>query len=462
MQFVSPTQINFQVPRWPAISLFIMIPREFTLEVITPEGTSDPVKVRWDHSVGLFTVDGSGCGQAAALNVMADGRRVLNSTAESVSPGEYVSLFGTGLDATYFADFPKDAEAAPDIPVYAGVTSSRARFGYPEFAPIAQGRLTYSGRAPRLVGIDQYDFQVPEDAPEGCAVPFRIAGSQTARSQPVTLSVRRGGGQCQDQPVSRSGILRWVWRETFAPETPSPSRSAHLSARFYQGAANLVPPVSQTTADDVFGEMAPVPTACPGASAATIDLGPATYRNPRGEASVAAFRNGGYDISVPTATNQAGTHSVTFPGVGNVDGLTANVTIPNPMRFTSLAPGMTIPSSRAFVVTWEDAPPNARIYMRMIARYGYFNFNAVIAQAFVDPPSLTIPRIDIGGRFERFPLQNSEDVTIEIMVISINADGQKFSAPFLDKGGIFEWVQTYTFQGLKIRPNSDSGPPQAP
>ena len=69
-------------------------------------------------------------------------------------------------------------------------------------------RATYIGKEPGLVGVDQLRFQIPPDAPEGCAVPFRVLAGPIA-SQPVPLSIHTGRGTCVPAPVSLADI-EWV------------------------------------------------------------------------------------------------------------------------------------------------------------------------------------------------------------------------------------------------------------
>jgi hypothetical protein len=60
----------------------------FAPRTATPDG--------WEAG-GLFTANASGCGQGAVLNVAADGSTSVNSAANSASPGQWISLFGTGI-----------------------------------------------------------------------------------------------------------------------------------------------------------------------------------------------------------------------------------------------------------------------------------------------------------------------------------------------------------------------------
>jgi len=107
--YVSPTQINLQMPA------------EGSIVVSTPAGTSSPFDPytatpnTW-YAGGIFSMDGSGCGQGAVLNIGADGELSVNSPINSASPGNWIAIYGTGL-----AEFlsPPIGVAAPSDPVIA-------------------------------------------------------------------------------------------------------------------------------------------------------------------------------------------------------------------------------------------------------------------------------------------------------------------------------------------------------
>ena len=140
--FVASNQINFQIPanvqRPNSAGQF------FTANVVvrTPSGDSNPAIVTLQFAnFGLFSLDGSGCGRAAALNVASDGTVSLNSPDSSASPGQFVTLFGTGASTP-----PLD------------------ELGYPYFflneTTTNLQPATYLGPAPGLVGVDQVNIQL--------------------------------------------------------------------------------------------------------------------------------------------------------------------------------------------------------------------------------------------------------------------------------------------------------------
>jgi uncharacterized protein (TIGR03437 family) len=162
--YVSPGQINFQAP----IPLDFLNPLQ--LVVVTAAGVSDPAPVSGAFAVvGIFTQDDSGCGPGAVQNVNPDGSVTLNTQSRSASPGDWISLFGTGLGYVYRA--PPDGSAATTNPLSFTPNGVGVNFGLTGFSREATdgfglSSAGYSGRAPGLVGVDQVNIRIPNDAPE--------------------------------------------------------------------------------------------------------------------------------------------------------------------------------------------------------------------------------------------------------------------------------------------------------
>jgi len=193
--YVSTTQINFQVPFGSAHAP--------SVTVSTGAGTSDPYPLGGEAAPGLFTQDASGCGPAAALNVGTDGTLSLNSAQNSVSPGQFIAAYGTGLGA-YVYLIP-DGTPAPASPLVRSTNGADLAFEfviYPLTPPF--GPELWEGLAPGLIGVDQYNRLVPDAVREGCAVPVLLS-SAYGNGRPVTISIRKGGGSCVDPPPAGYG-----------------------------------------------------------------------------------------------------------------------------------------------------------------------------------------------------------------------------------------------------------------
>lgn len=127
---------------------------------------------------GLFTVDASGKGQAAALN--QDG--TLNARTAAARAGDVVVLFGTGEGQTLPAGVDgglTGAETArPVLPVRVTVGGK-------------EGQVLYAGGAPGLVaGVFQVNVRIPADAETGDAVPVVLRVGENASANGVSLAIR--------------------------------------------------------------------------------------------------------------------------------------------------------------------------------------------------------------------------------------------------------------------------------
>jgi uncharacterized protein (TIGR03437 family) len=138
---------------------------------------SAPVTVALSPAApGIFTANGSGQGQAAALNQ----DNSFNSPSNPAAPGTIVTFYATGVGptspcvdgATYQSNFPMLT-----LPVIVGVGSSGAQ-------------VVYSGQAPDLVsGVAQFNVVIPSDAPSGVlSLTLIVGGVYSAPG--VTIAVK--------------------------------------------------------------------------------------------------------------------------------------------------------------------------------------------------------------------------------------------------------------------------------
>ncbi len=181
--WVSPDQINFQCPdRTSGQRMSITVER--TGQV------SAPVEVTEQFATpGIFSMDSSGKGQGAILIANTDKiamRTTVGIPSRPAIPGDYISIFGTGLGPIR-------------APVAAGVRSP-AGDGSRVTAPVGvtiggmAAQVTYAGLAPGWVGLYQVNARVPSNIGFGDAVPVVIQvtdpGGQVVSSNTVTISVQ--------------------------------------------------------------------------------------------------------------------------------------------------------------------------------------------------------------------------------------------------------------------------------
>jgi uncharacterized protein (TIGR03437 family) len=179
LYYVSPGQINFQVP-------YFTISRPTATNLTVTEGTfSTSVTVTvTPYAPGLYTTNSQGSGQAAAI---------IAGTASIVAPtgafagsrpaqkGEFISLYCTGLGAV--SNRPPLGSPSPSAPLATTTATPTVTVGSVD-APVK-----FSGLAPGYVGLYQVNIQVPDAAPSGDAVPVILSiGGATANT--VTIAVQ--------------------------------------------------------------------------------------------------------------------------------------------------------------------------------------------------------------------------------------------------------------------------------
>jgi uncharacterized protein (TIGR03437 family) len=160
LSYASPAQINAVIPD-DASGLAKLMVRN--------GAGSHTVNVFVEAAVpAIFTLDGSGTGAAAAIN--ATNNRVVGS-GNALHAGDYVELYATGL----------------------GATKSRGGLDYANLSPTVTiaGQdcpVTYAGRAPGYVGLDQINCIVP--AGLGANATAQVIVTSGARASNVaTLAV---------------------------------------------------------------------------------------------------------------------------------------------------------------------------------------------------------------------------------------------------------------------------------
>lgn len=160
--YVSPSQINFQVPA--------AIPFGGLQEIRVSSVSTGQVLASWMFQIeavspALFTVDGSGLGQVAALN--QDGS--VNNGSHPAKAGSYITLYGTGQGAVN--GMPPDGAAPQGIIATPEVPQVFINSGF-----VDPGDVQFSGLAPGFAGLWQINVKVPSNVPPGDVPVFIIYG----------------------------------------------------------------------------------------------------------------------------------------------------------------------------------------------------------------------------------------------------------------------------------------------
>jgi uncharacterized protein (TIGR03437 family) len=182
--------------------LTIQVPYEVTTgtgkHVVVNNGTSANATVKINPTApGIFTADGSGTGQAAALNYNATtGAYTLNSTTTPAKIGDTVILYLTG-EGNYNASLLTGA-----IVTNTGFIIPATLSPLPQVSPLptvtiggadASAGVSYAGpMVGAMLGLLQINVTVPTGSATGAAVPISVSigGVSTQVNQPnVTLSI---------------------------------------------------------------------------------------------------------------------------------------------------------------------------------------------------------------------------------------------------------------------------------
>jgi adhesin/invasin len=167
--YVSPTQINFQVP--------LGISGNTAQVVVATNGILGPavtVNVAGE-APGIFTVAETGKG--AILNQNS----TLNSEGNPAQAGSVIQIFATGLGAVSPA--VPAGQPAPVTPLSETVTTPVVQIGG------IPAEITYSGLAPGTVGVHQVNARIPEGVTANASVSVLIRMGSVASNE-VSIAVQ--------------------------------------------------------------------------------------------------------------------------------------------------------------------------------------------------------------------------------------------------------------------------------
>ena len=440
--YVSPGQINFQVP-----SDVQTYGPPSPVIVTTAVGASDPAFVDgYSAALGIFTQNGTGCGAGAIQNIGSDGSVVLNTPRHSASPGSYITIYGTGLGAVYRA--VPDGQPAPYDPLARRIGSANVAVGLDGFQHWVYD-WRFSGRAPGQVGLDQVNVVLPNDAPEGCAVPLRLLGGSTS-SQSVTLSIRRGGGVCEDAAPARFGKLQWKKTITTSPATPAGFIEETFAASFAAAPENqIVPPYEQFIGGCRTAGFSAMDPHCGDTGLSPLDAGQLTLQGAAGgPITLLPTSSGSYATTLPADSVQTGTLKVAGVGGSGVGGFEASLSIPPPIQITStLPPGTHIGITTPLRVTWTNGSPDAIVRMQVISNLPRYYSGGYECAALATDGQITLN--PTGSNPALLPIQPSDNV--EVVLIVSPRTPKTVSASGLTRDATYEWSYEYHFKGLIIR-----------
>ena len=179
--FVSPGQINFQVP-WELLGQ-----TQASITVTSNGVMSDPQTINLaPFHPGIFATNATGTGQgtiliAATGEVAAPSGSIPGRAARPVTRGDFISIFCTGLGTV--TNQPATGAPASANPLSMTPATPSVTIGG------APATMSFSGLSPGFVGLNQVNVQVPGNAPTGDAVEVVLTiGGVTSNT--VTIAVQ--------------------------------------------------------------------------------------------------------------------------------------------------------------------------------------------------------------------------------------------------------------------------------
>lgn len=458
--FVSPNQINFQVP-YLDLNTFSTDPvwggpRPIQLVVTTSAGASDPYPLSSPAGPGLFSIDGTGCGQAAVLKVTADGSTSVNSSSNSASPGDFISIYATGLGAV---DNPPPNGQPPDAthPGRAVACCGLLIGGKSVFSP-------YPPLAPGLVGVFQINARLPLDTPEGCAIPLVIntgVNFYGTNSQDLSIAVHKGAGPCVDppKPPSSFGILEW--RKTQASGfDPDPSGEWFTATFLDPPDPRFSPPPFPAPAPVQCAcrtLLAPLGRSCPQFQSRPLDAGSITVQPAAVDRmNVPRTSSLAYQTPLANGTLRAGTFSAAGSGGLDVGPFQSSLVFPTWPPFTlqtTFPPDTNIPLLQPLTIQWTGGRPNDIVRLQLTATR---ELATCECSAPASAGSLTLrtmqPVLLANGKIAQGLFQHPSIVAeLTVTMQSDDAEPNAFTAAGLGLGGRHRWVYEYRFGQLTVR-----------
>lgn len=451
--FVSPSQINFQAP----FGIDSSMPE---IVVTTPYGASDPVRVRLAYDApGIFALGARGCGHGAILNVAEDGGVTINTPDRSAAPGDFISVFASGFGPVSFPPPSGSPSASTPLAVLQSVPVGQLGS---ELSPVVVP-VQFAGLAPGIVGVDQINLKLPDDAPEGCAIPLWLLGASSG-TQPVTLSIRKGRGKCQDPSVARTAHLTWMRTYTAGPGASTATVEETFSAAFREGAASWLGPTSAPTIGRwrSFGTGGSRPR-CGGYAGSNIDAGTLVLRTgtlasqtlvPL-KSPTAEFV---YSQILPPGSIRPGRLSVVGEGSSVVGPFNSELDLPGPIEITTnLTAGTIIDSRQPFRLSWINGRPGDLVNVRLLSGIPLGQSDTVYSgleyYAPAEEGSVTLDPIELLSGRSALPLTPSDSFTV--IVRYFPSTPVKFAAAGLTLGGEHRWVYEFRFLGLRLRSTND-------
>jgi uncharacterized protein (TIGR03437 family) len=342
--YTSPTQIDAVLPAGTPIG-------NGTLTVTYNGTASAPAPIQVVPSA--LGIDNYNGGTGVITDAVS---YALLTPTSSAQPGEFVTLWGTGLGAD-----PNDSDVAYTSTPHPVSANLQIYVG-----GVQATNITYQG-ATVYPGVDIVVFTIPQGAPTGCYVPV-VGVVNNVVSNTVTIPIAAGGGACSDPAFGTSG-----------------NQISTLNGQSTVNRANLIvaqatSAAGQTTdgAEAIFQQVTGAGTSYSGGSVISLggcilnqgssssttttglNAGTITLTGPSGgpiTLTAAPSVVGTYSAALPSGTipNSGGTFTFNGSGAtGGVGPFSASVSFSNPLlSWSNSSAAATVTRTSGLQVTWS-------------------------------------------------------------------------------------------------------------
>ena len=410
LYYAYPTQLGIVLPSATPVGTGTL--------TVTNNGQSGNTSIQVIQSAfGILTLNNAGSGRAAAFDLNSN----LLSSTNSVNPGGYVTLWGSGVGAdpanTDETIYPQKQDNLTNIPIEVDIGG-------------VAGNVVYRGRS-QFPGVDQIDVQLPTTVPTGCYVSV-VVRSGNELGNTASIPVAASGNECTDTITG----FALSYQETVNNNATMPT-IVTLGAAEQQALSRTVPTNvgallfeqdNQPNVPNILGFSIPTENIAeadflrfsPGDFNASfspflLSLGscmvtPVTNANPTALDPGTGLTVSGGGSSSSFHAEQAGQYltgvnpasSYTFAGTGgnDVGAFSAQVTVPSPaLVWNEMSSLTSVVRSQGVTVTWSGGAPNTAVVIAgnsaavlgnvNISR-SFFCLAPVAAQKFSVPASILL------------------------------------------------------------------------
>lgn len=315
-------------------------------------------------SFGLFSAISDGSGPAVAQNIVEGAGPVVNQLTHPALPGQYVTLWGTGLGDFTTSDV--------SIEFYGSVLQP-----------------TFAGHAPGQPGLDQINFRIPAGAPAGCYVPVTVTVAGSDVSNQVTLATAASPGTPCTHPFGLSaeqlktldqggtvvlGLLQTGNSAYISSSTPLVfERQEYVGLTFLvansqRAFTGPLPLLSASPTCSLFGLLSFVSRSAPIPGALVYsDAGPSISLSGPGQRNltIPSYAPGAYSnfikpvpnapslAALPPPVTAGGAWTLSAPGGDGVIAFQQPFTLPAPLNWTNRDLLATIDGNADLAITWD-------------------------------------------------------------------------------------------------------------